>query len=56
MFFLEHENCTKDFETFLQKLSFFMKDTIIPFQIWNKLHCFIINQIFWILIVSYDKN
>ncbi len=30
--------------------------TIVPFKVWHKLNDFLICQIFWILIVSYDKN
>jgi hypothetical protein len=30
--------------------------TMVPFQVWHKLNNFLICRIFWILIVSYDKN
>ncbi len=30
--------------------------TVVPFQIQHKLNYFLICEIFWILIVSYDEN
>jgi len=30
--------------------------TVLPFQVQHKLNYFLICQIFWILIASYDKN